>query len=74
MDDPALETLRDAIQAYLRADGGDQIVTGFLLATESATLRERDENYVHIVGTGSYATRVGLAHIALTDTIEGDDE
>lgn len=74
-DDPALEKLRDAIQNFLRTDTGeDRIVTGFLLTAESVTLTNRDENYINLAGTGTYATRVGLAHIALQDTLEGDDE
>ena len=74
-DDLALETLRDAIQTFLRTDTGeDRIVTAFMLTAESVTLTNRDENYVNLAGTGTYATRVGLAHIALQDTLEGDDD
>ena len=74
-DDPALEALRDAIQTFLRTDTSeDRIVTAFLLTAESVTLHNGDENYVNHAGTGTYATRVGLAHIALQDTLEGDDD
>lgn len=74
-DDPALEALRDAIQSFLRSDTSeDRIVTAFLLTAESVTLHNGDENYVNLAGAGSYATRVGLAHISLHDTLEGDDD
>lgn len=71
-----LESLRDAVQAWVRADTGDpdRIVTAFVISTETVTIHDHDSNYVDMAGIGSRATRLGLAHIITNDLTEGDDE
>ena len=72
----ALEQLRDAVQEWVRADTGDpdRIVTAFVISTETVTIHDHDSNYVNVAGIGSWAARVGLAHILTNDLAEGDDE
>ncbi|GAP78520.1 hypothetical protein Y09_1349 [Brachybacterium sp. SW0106-09] len=72
----ALEKLRDAVQDWVRADteDPDRIVTAFVISTETVTIHDHDSNYVDMAGIGSWAVRVGLAHILTNDLAEGDDE
>ena len=72
----ALEKLRDAVQEWVRADteDPDRIVTAFVISAETVTIHDHDSNYVDMAGIGSWAVRVGLAHILTNDLAEGDDE
>lgn len=68
-----LKQLQQAIQDYIRdVTGKDRIVTGFVVAVESATPGTAGtEKHVGHVGRGTYATRIGLATIALDDLLRG---
>ena len=69
------DTLQESVQAYLRETlGEDRIVTAYVVATESVTLQNAgDINHVDLVGIGTWATRIGLAHVLLNDVSGGDD-
>ena len=71
----ALEHLRDAVQDWVRADteDPDRIVTAFVISTETVTIHDHDSNYVDMAGIGSWATRLGLAHLLTNDLTGGDD-
>lgn len=70
-----LDQLRDAVQAWVRADTGeDRILTAFVITAETVTLDQPDENYIDSAGQGSYATRVGLSTLLHDDLLQGDDE
>lgn len=73
MSDQTRQALRDAVDAHLRDEAGDDVISGsWLLLAEAVSLTcpDRDERCVW-EGDGSLLSRIGLATIWLRQA--GDD-
>ena len=77
--EPELDTLRDAIQAYVNDDeDAPLVVTDFVISYAAIDMHTADTETTNGYATGgSVHASLGLAHIlvkAITDSLEGDDE
>lgn len=71
-----IETLRDAVQDYVRAvHDPNLVVTAFALGVASIDMHTADsEDHIATAAHGGIHSTLGLAHILTRDLITGDDD
>lgn len=76
MSKDPLDTLREAIQAYIRVEQDDTLIlTDFAIAYAAVNLHTaNDQTFIGTTASGTPHATLGLAHILTRDLSEGDDE